>query len=196
VDDNHILVLKNEYYEDTEADTSCYPCFKDTVNTGASVLGLDVQGDYLYAATQGNGVEVFYLGDPSSPYSVGSYDPPYGSSLRVDAQNERIAMTWLRTTTTDTPRVIFLCQQFTRGDVDDGGWIDDDDVDYLLDYVFYSGAAPEPEEWNGDVRDTSGLCDEEDPNINLADVICLNNFVNNGGAPPDCFVVPCTDCGT
>lgn len=195
-DDNGILVLSNWPQVDSVThDTLCYPCYVRSVYMlSFSAKGLDIQGDYLYAAAQAGGeVQVFYLGDPADPKMVGRFQPGYGSSehLEVVGNRDFVANIGLPGS---TPDVEILCQQFSRGDVDDDGEIDDDDVDYLVDYVYYSEPIPKPAAWNGDVKKPSNLCVRANPTVNVADVICLNNFVNNGGAPPDCAVEPCMDC--
>ena len=125
---------------------------------------------------------------------VGRYSHGGQVAEHVDILDNRIAVALQRGSLSDTGLLLILCLEFTRGDVDDDNDIDNDDVDDLLSYVFYASPVPQPGEWNGDVRDPDSTCDRDNPTVNSADVIRLNNFVNNNGDSPDCFVVPCENC--
>ena len=62
-----------------------------------------------------------------------------------------------------------------RGDVDDSGEIDIDDVVYLIEYIFGGGPAPDPIE-KGDVDCSGG--------VDIDDVVYLINYIFGGGPPP------------
>lgn len=62
------------------------------------------------------------------------------------------------------------------GDVNISSHITSADIVYLVNFVFKSGAAPQPIEAAGDV-DCSGA-------VTAADIIFLVNFTFKSGAPP------------
>ncbi len=66
-------------------------------------------------------------------------------------------------------------QSIPRGDVDDSGNIDIDDVVYLINYIFGGGPAPDPIE-KGDVD-----CSD---NVDIDDVVYLINYIFGGGPAP------------
>jgi subtilisin family serine protease len=65
-----------------------------------------------------------------------------------------------------------------RGDVDNSGFIDSLDIEYLSNYVNKDGLAPVPFPVLGDV-DCSG-------EINMFDITYLINYIQHGGPPPGC----------
>lgn len=62
-----------------------------------------------------------------------------------------------------------------RGDLDQDGDIDDDDVEFLQQYLFADGPAPDPVE----VADVNG-----DDRTNLSDVVYLISYLNTGDPVP------------
>jgi len=69
----------------------------------------------------------------------------------------------------------------TRGDANNSGTIDVDDIVYLIGYIFESGAEPQPRFLNGDAN-CSG-------DVDIDDVIYLVGYMfSEGPAPIDCFV--------
>jgi len=69
----------------------------------------------------------------------------------------------------------------TRGDANNSGTIDIDDILYLIGYIFESGAEPQPRFLNGDAN-CSG-------DVDIDDVIYLVGYMfSEGPAPIDCFV--------
>jgi hypothetical protein len=67
--------------------------------------------------------------------------------------------------------------RFVRGDCNDDGIIDIGDAIYLINYLYKSGPAPDPQQ-AGDVNCDAG-CE-------LADVVFLLNFLYKSGPPPEC----------
>ncbi len=69
----------------------------------------------------------------------------------------------------------------TRGDADNNGLMDVDDVTYIINYVFGGGPEPQPRLLNGDAN-CSG-------SVDIDDVVFLINYIFGGGPePPDCFI--------
>jgi len=68
------------------------------------------------------------------------------------------------------------CIVATTGDVNADGVVNSTDIISLVDYVFKSGAAPQPVEAAGDVD-----CSTD---VNSTDVISMVNYVFKGGTPP------------
>ena len=71
----------------------------------------------------------------------------------------------------------FKCKIYMCGDANNDGAVNIADGVFLINYVFKSGAGPDPAE-AGDVN--------TDGEANVADVVYLINFVFNGGPNPIC----------
>jgi hypothetical protein len=71
----------------------------------------------------------------------------------------------------------------TRGDADNNGAIDIDDIVYLCAFIFESGPAPEPHIGSGDANCSGGA-----PDVDVDDVVYLVTYIFQGGPEPcDCF---------
>jgi len=68
------------------------------------------------------------------------------------------------------------------GDADCNGFIDIDDVVYLIQYVFLEGPVPCPRSWIGDVNCSHGLVD-------IDDIVYLLDYIFLSGPPPCDFDV-------
>ncbi len=81
----------------------------------------------------------------------------------------------------NAPDILYNLQvsgpQYTCGNVNDDSDINIGDAIYLVNYIFRSGAEPNPIE-SGDAN-----CDG---NVNIADVVYLINYIFNGGSAPCC----------
>jgi len=67
---------------------------------------------------------------------------------------------------------------YMRGDANGDGWINVNDVVYLINYLFVDGPPPVPSEEAGDAN-----CDGS---VNVSDVVYLINFLFVGGPSPGC----------
>jgi hypothetical protein len=70
-----------------------------------------------------------------------------------------------------------------RGDADNSGNIDIDDVVYLISYIFAAGPAPQPELLVGDADDA--ICSGP-INVDIDDVVFLIEYIFSGGLSPPC----------
>jgi hypothetical protein len=81
----------------------------------------------------------------------------------------------------DTVAAQIYVLEFVCGDVDKSGFIDIDDIVFIITYVFQSGPAPNPL-ISGDVNRT----DCPDVMVDIDDITHLIGYVFLGGAPPNC----------
>lgn len=78
---------------------------------------------------------------------------------------------------------VILASGYTCGNVDgdDEEVINQDDIEFLTDYLYEGGPAPDPL-WVADVDGVSG--------VDVGDITYLIDYVNKGGPAPDCDIPP------
>jgi len=164
--------------------TSSYPPATPAAPTGTAEATPGTEHDFSGTTTDPEADDIFYLfdwGDGTDSDWIGPYAsggtgtaskswPDAGSyEVRVKAKDIHD-----RESGWSDPLSV---ARYVRGDCNDDDVIDIADAVYLVNYLYKSGPAPDPQQ-AGDVNCDTG-CE-------LADVVFLLNFLYKSGPPPEC----------
>jgi len=164
--------------------TSSYPPATPVAPTGTAEATPGTEHDFSGTTTDPEADDIFYLfdwGDGTDSDWIGPYAsggtgtaskswPDAGSyEVRVKAKDIHD-----RESGWSDPLSV---ARYVRGDCNDDDVIDIADAVYLVNYLYKSGPAPDPQQ-AGDVNCDTG-CE-------LADVVFLLNFLYKSGPPPEC----------
>jgi len=115
------------------------------------------------------------------PLFAGPADRDYSltaSSPCVDAGHPDAAYNDPDGSRNDLGAIPYEAPQYICGDANADGLANVGDVVYLINYIFYAGPGPEPDE-AGDVNG--------DGTVNVGDAVYLINNIFNGGPDPACL---------
>ena len=163
---------------------SSYPPATPAAPTGTAEAAPGMEHDFSATTIDPEGENIFYMfdwddgtnSDWIGPYSSGqtgtaSKSWPDAGSYEVKVKAKDI---FDRESGWSAPLMV---ARYVRGDCNDDGVIDIADAVYLVNYLYKSGPAPDPQQ-AGDVNCDAG-CE-------LADVVFLLNFLYKSGPPPEC----------